>query len=205
MNFNFRNHLLVESQRKDQPATVVLHYHNDKTGTMVFTQKTGEHFIAVGFKGKATKYAFNNRFKTDEHRMSHVNAFIAEDKKRHAQKEAERAERKAFVPSCVVGDVLVGSYGWEQTNPHFYQVISIKNKTVVLRELKQDKQYSSSSSMAGKTYPLLNQFDGEEFKKIVQQGDRVKITEHLTVGLVKPIKFEGATPVYAGKSFSEYA
>ena len=30
MSFSFRNHLLVEAQRKDQPATVIVQYQNEK-------------------------------------------------------------------------------------------------------------------------------------------------------------------------------
>ena len=205
MSFSFRNHLLVEAQREDQPATVIVQYQNEKNGTVVFTENHKDGYIAVGFKGKSSKPEFNIRFTSEANRSKHIEKFIAQDKLRQAQKDEEKAKRNAFVPSCVVGDVFAGTWGFEQTNVSFYQVIAIKNKSVVLRQLEMDKQFNGEMSMTGKAYPLVNQFSSNEIKKVVQVGDQIKISDYLTVKLIKPLKSLGKTPVYEGISFSEYA
>jgi hypothetical protein len=79
-------------------------------------------------------------------------------------KEKRKAERKAFNPDVKVGDIYRSSWGYEQTNIDFYQVIEVKGKsTVVLREIahkmKEDSMYEHG--MACEVLPLENSFLNE--------------------------------------------
>lgn len=65
-------------------------------------------------------------------------------------------ENKEF--GVKVGDVFVNSWGYEQTNTEFYQVVGLKGKsTVILKEIM--KQHGEAySPMSGTVKPRLNQF-----------------------------------------------
>lgn len=72
-----------------------------------------------------------------------------------------------------VNDVFASSWGYEQTNVSFYQVIALHGKkSVTVREIsgevvESDKYYN------GKVKPRLNNFIGEPFKKQVnERGNR---------------------------------
>ena len=51
--------------------------------------------------------------------------------------EAVARSSEEFRRSLRVGDILYSSWGWEQTNIDFYQVIAIRGSAVDLRQLDQ--------------------------------------------------------------------
>ncbi len=58
-----------------------------------------------------------------------------------------------------VGDIFVSSWGYEQTNVTFYQVLSVHGKkTVTVREIRANSEYTDS--MVGFKTPVLNDFRG---------------------------------------------
>jgi len=59
----------------------------------------------------------------------------AERFRRHDEAVARSSEE--FRRSLRVGDILYSSWGWEQTNIDFYQVIAIRGSAVDLRQLDQ--------------------------------------------------------------------
>ncbi|EGU1162738.1 hypothetical protein IS582_003748 [Salmonella enterica] len=66
-----------------------------------------------------------------------------------------------------VGDVFVSSWGYEQTNVNFYQVISVHGKkTVTVQEIRASVLLTRS--MSGYKTPLLNYFCGEPLKRRVR-------------------------------------
>ncbi|STJ41767.1 Uncharacterised protein [Escherichia coli] len=66
-----------------------------------------------------------------------------------------------------VGDVFVSSWGYEQTNVNFYQVISVHGKkTVTVQEIRASVH--RTHSMSGYKTPLLNDFCGEPLKRRVR-------------------------------------
>lgn len=66
-----------------------------------------------------------------------------------------------------VGDIFASSWGYEQTNVNFYQVISVHGKvTVTVRKIRA----SVNSTHPGRGYkiPLMNEFFGESLKRRVR-------------------------------------
>jgi hypothetical protein len=59
------------------------------------------------------------------------------------------------------GDIFYSSWGWEQTNIDFYQVISTTAKTVKIRKINQTRDYNASA-MSGKTTAIPNDFASNE-------------------------------------------
>jgi len=70
-----------------------------------------------------------------------------------ALKEERRAAHKAYRHDYAVGDVLVSSWGYEQTNVDFYKVVVLRGSTqVVLVKVGQDA-VENSAGMQGTTTP----------------------------------------------------
>jgi hypothetical protein len=72
------------------------------------------------------------------------------DKQKEASvKEERKANRVLTSNPLKVGDILVSSWGWEQTNVDFYQIISVKGLSVTFRpinsNLKVDDNFQSMS------------------------------------------------------------
>ncbi|MHB9331402.1 hypothetical protein ACP3S7_28290 [Phytobacter ursingii] len=67
-----------------------------------------------------------------------------------------------------VNDVFASSWGWEQTNVTFYQVISTHGKkTVVVREIRGISDYDSFK-MSGTKKAAVNDFVGEPIKRQIK-------------------------------------
>jgi len=78
----------------------------------------------------------------------------AERFRRHDEAVARSSEE--FRRSLRVGDILYSSWGWEQTNIDFYQVIAIRGSAVDLRQRTTEDGY-----MCGTTVPLPDVFKGK--------------------------------------------
>lgn len=61
-----------------------------------------------------------------------------------------------------VGDIFYNSWGWEQTNIDFYQVISTTAKTITLRQIKGCSDDYNSYHMTGSTVAVKDAFCSDE-------------------------------------------
>lgn len=86
------------------------------------------------------------------------------------QKRLKLAETMAMRERLKVGDVLYYSWGWEQTNIDYFQVVSKSVASVVLREIAKRIDADGPMAMSGKAYPCPGEFVGEPFRKLVQAG-----------------------------------
>jgi hypothetical protein len=62
-----------------------------------------------------------------------------------------------------IGDLFYSSWGYEQTNIDFYQVVGISKSYIEVVRIKDDRKYSDQG-MCGETIPLRGQFHGEKQK-----------------------------------------
>lgn len=103
-----------------------------------------------------------------------------------------------------VGDVFVGSWGFEQTNVNFYQIVSIKGKKFGFREIKSKADYNSHY-MTGKKVPLEDEFLNEEvYEKNISKYGNFKINKSIEI---KPAEYEmvDGKKVYESMFYSCYA
>lgn len=84
-------------------------------------------------------------------------------------KEARKAARLGTpeqIASVKVGDIFHYSWGYEQTNADFYEVVAKKGVTVTLREIETKSAGAGrSGSMSGVVVPIAGAFKGEPIKK----------------------------------------
>ena len=90
-----------------------------------------------------------------------------------------------------VGDIFYNSWGYDQTNIDWYQVVEVSptGKTCKVRRIAGDIKGGAGNSMAGYTTPVKNKFSGPPIqKKIRVSGKEVNL----------PFK-HGWTPKWDGK------
>ena len=70
-----------------------------------------------------------------------------------------------------VGDILLSTWGWEQTNSNYYKVLKVMGKMVELIELNEiETPKPDSYCMFGTTMPVLDSTKGVPFRKKFKDG-----------------------------------
>lgn len=134
-------------------------------------------FVAYGFlatpKGKwaKEKIVFAYRFMTSESREEYITKFLekiaASAKAKEERKAKKSAAQKSIVNPFKVGEMFYRSWGYEQTNINFYQVVAVGQKSVKLREVAQH-MIREAGFMCEYVEPVKDAFIGKEFTKIVK-------------------------------------
>ena len=164
------------SEKRMKPNDYTLAHSNAALGLEVYVSPNG--LVALGFKGKQIKASFHYRFKTAEAVKNHIDSFVSGVEKIAADKAAMKAERKAMVRALEVGDVLVSSWGYEQTNIDYYQVVGLVGEaSVLLQEIAKQKNTDVRGD-TGKCVPVIDNFIGEPFTKKVTNGIRVTLSSY---------------------------
>ena len=95
--------------------------------------------IATMFVGKQAKPAEHVLYRTAERRDEAIERFFEARAKAQAFKEQRKAEAKArrdaAKESVKVGDIFYASWGYDQTNVQFFQVVEKKGVTCKLQEI----------------------------------------------------------------------
>ncbi|WGD37569.1 hypothetical protein [Lysinibacter sp. HNR] len=69
------------------------------------------------------------------------------------------------------GTIFYSSWGYEQTNIDFYEVVRVTTKTVTLRPIGASRT-ETISAMSGTVTPKPGEFTGQEFRRtIINYGD----------------------------------
>lgn len=118
---------------------------------------------------------FNYYFRTAERMAEFLKNFVEGENKAIIAKEARKLETKKrkeeFVNSVNVGDLFVSTWGFEQTNVDFYEVVEKKGSTVTVREIAAARVEGSeySHGMADEVVPVKGEYIGEPMKKRLNQ------------------------------------
>lgn len=141
-----------------------------RTGEMVKT------YHGIAFAGKAGKPLWHHWFGTAASRLDMITRSIASRKAHLKYREERMGARKGFQHTLKVGDVLYTSYGYDQTNVSFYEVVETKGKSVVVckiggREVEAKQNISY-------VVPAVGTCRGEKSLHRVGEGSSVKIDNH---------------------------
>lgn len=118
------------------------------------------------------RHLFYYAYRNEEQRIASLQRNFEMLKKRSEEK-ADRVKRMKEARQNMkhgfeMGMILYNSWGYEQTNIDFYQVVEVKPKSIVIREIAQENVLGSSegySSMSAFVRPKENEFIGEELLK----------------------------------------
>lgn len=67
-----------------------------------------------------------------------------------------------------VGDILVSTWGYEQTNADFYEVVGVTGKSVNIRQLEEKETSEPGNWMFGKSVPVRGVYRGTPSRKLVK-------------------------------------
>lgn len=117
---------------------------------------------AVVFAGASAKKAWGYSFHSADRRADRVTDWMMGQDGKHAAKLAEQALRKATPHTLTVGSILYASWGYDQTNVDFYEVVAVRGAAVDLREISKTRQMQGSDHGTCVANP--GQFMGEVIK-----------------------------------------
>lgn len=101
----------------------------------IYTSRRSGKLGAVGFHGRAQKPDFHYTFNKPEALARYLKDYL-DGRRYHVARELERREQaKAFQHKVRVGDIFRTCWGYDQTNVEFFQVVEIKGKHAILREV----------------------------------------------------------------------
>jgi len=110
--------------------------------------------------------------------------YNAEKKARNTGKEAK------------VGTIVYSTWGYEQTNVDFYEVVKVSGRRITLRELDQTRR--EDGFMSGLAMPMPGQYRSEEITKMAKFDGAGKLSFSIRHGWAS--EWDGSP-----KSYSSYA
>jgi hypothetical protein len=132
---------------------------------------------AIAYHGKSTKPTWHFYFYSEIQRSARIEQFFTELQAHIDRKAKAAAEKKEFRHTLVVGDILDYSWGWEQTNPEFYQVVEVGEFTIKMREIAMHTAPGDyiTNGMADYVLPDPDHFVGESISKRPGIGNVVRM------------------------------
>jgi hypothetical protein len=129
----------------------------------------------IAFQGKSQKPLWHYRFVSADRRAEQIRVTVASRRAALARKAEASAAKKAYQHDLRVGDILNASWGYDQTNVDFYQVVDVKGKVVVVREI--GGKLADKSTTADYLVPVPGSFHGEPMRRRPNQYGSVKIDD----------------------------
>ena len=143
---------------------------------------------AMIFIGRKNKPEWYYRFDSIAAAMAQITLTASRHAEYLRHKEEVRAKKAAWVPNIKIGDVFGTSWGWDQTNREFYEVVDIPSpKTVLLSELETRLEVDGNQAMTGRVYPQKGKYTGEKFQKRLiggPDGTYIKFASYRTGSIV---------------------
>ena len=135
---------------------------------IAYTNKEGEKPFAMLFAGKRSKPDKYYSFKTEERRDEYVKEYFEdiaasnERKKQYAETKKKMASANA--EKYKVGDILYSSWGYDQTNIDFYQIVEKAKSMITIQKIGKDCKVTGNG-YPDKVMPVKDCFISGEMKK----------------------------------------
>lgn len=159
--------------------------------SLSFGESKGQPTAIATVKSKSRigfKYLFNYRFKSEERREQYLTDYIEQYKKATETKAAKLKEKKEKQAELVAsdhfkeGDIVVNTWGCEQTNVEFYKVIEVLPKSLKVARIGA-KMVENSMMSHGMSCDVMPNIDGEQGEQRIL---RLKIRSDLAVSICNP-------------------
>ena len=167
-------------------------------------------FHAICFRGKAVKSTWHYSFRTEEALKAKIEETLRQEMDAVDRKARRAAEKKAACASHDVkpGDVFRASWGYDQTNIDYYQIVSVSGHMAKVRAIGCMSE--ETGFMSGESVPALNSFIGEPFRVRIQKWDMksepyFKVASYANAYRMKPVAIVANVPVYESSNWTAYA
>jgi hypothetical protein len=133
------------------PQGAVMDFRSDDAGAVYTYQRAGGTY-ALAFRGTAGKPEWHYRFKTVEQRELRIAEFFTSIEAHQQRVTERRAQTSAYRHDVKPGDIFRASWGYDQTNIDYYQVVALIGQHMAeVREIQQ--QSEETAYMQGKCVP----------------------------------------------------
>ena len=175
----------------------------------IYTDKAGKPHARVFF-GAQAKPVISYYYSNEAAREKSVRAAFENRRAWIARRKERRDERTSWVPTYKVGDILHTCWGYEQTNVEYFQIVEIKGKYAILREIAQER--TATGIDQGRCVPLPGQFlepryagddRGKPIRRLMQKHG-IKICDVRTAWLSTPTEKVPGVKVYEPTGWSSY-
>lgn len=133
---------------------------------------------AVAFAGKAQKPLWHHSFSTEKGRDQKIADTIKSRRYVRKRKETESAAKKAFKHSVSVGDIFDTSWGYDQTNVEFVQVVEVRGSDLIVREIAQSSTQGGERDMRDRVVGIKDKFIGPPIRVRPTASGGVKFKGH---------------------------
>lgn len=179
-----------------------------KSPAVVYLYSRGGKPCAMGFYGKAEKPSFSYSYTSEARRAERMADWLKQTVEWKALKDNQKAARKTVLGSkqelLKKGDVLQCSWGYDQTNIDYFQVVELFGKRgVVIRKIACESV--ETGFMQGRSVPAMDQFIGEPMRKQVSETGSVKIYSFASAYKLTAITVDGKTIGYKPSTWTAYA
>ena len=148
--------------------------YKDANAIIYYTEKNGSYY-AMAYSGKRSKPDFNYKFKSEQSLEAHVSCYLKTLIERNRSKTEHKEKRLSFQHSLKIGDILYSSWGYDQTNIDFYQVIGIIGKHVKIKEIESSMPNGEEGFMTGQVIAVKDKFINDNiYLKKVLPGNTLK-------------------------------
>jgi hypothetical protein len=172
--------------------------------------RDGQTLGGLCFVGKAVKPTWFYRFKSVEQRNKQIQEtfdLVQSKLDRKTQEKAKKADAMSN-HGVVAGDVFRCSWGYDQTNIDYYEVIAVTGKTATICRigcLSEDTGW-----LQGESVPQLGAFIGKPYKKLIQKRSvdseaYLTMNSYSTAFKMQPIAKVGNKPVFESSHWTAYA
>lgn len=158
---------------------------NAPPGTEIWYQDTERQgkivsYTAITFTGKAQKPSIFSGYGSAQRRQEVVESWLANISEHAAMKAQNRQAKKEAVCPFKEGDIISGSWGYDQTNVEFFEIVAAKGRKVTIRELGHASIKGSEGFMCESVVPNHGCYIGEPEVHIAQtySGDSWYIKLH---------------------------
>jgi len=139
------------------PPNLQVYHQSDLAEVCFYNTKQGGKPAAIAWKGRADNPTFHYTFLSDARRRDYAENFLA-DLLAHKANVAARRKGTPAADFFKVGDILDYSWGYDQTNAEFYQVLEVKAKSIIIREIASRPVPNSQGFMCQHVIPVRDAF-----------------------------------------------
>jgi len=149
-------------------VSFIQRYENQNLLLEVNPEQLTAKAMKIKSKARFPKPEFNFRYRSLEQMQNHLELFIAakenNQRRKEELKEKKKEALKEFNHPFKMGQILYESWGYEQTNLKYYQIMAVKGRSAVLRPIAK-KEVASTSWASGMYEPMENEFIGSPIVK----------------------------------------
>jgi hypothetical protein len=148
---------------------------------VAFNTLSDGRISAKGWRGNADKPAWYYGFRDVGRAEQYVTEFARQVKASEDTRagwKKDRQEKRAALKAAdhwAVGDVIYNSWGYDQTNIDWYQVVEVKPKSIVIRAIA-DNCSDVGGPSGGRTAPRRNEFTGKPLLKPCDESGRISMS-----------------------------